>query len=226
MVIQDLAELVGGPLQRVWSGALDVLGTIIVAAVVLIVGLIVANALSKVVQELINRIKLDNVLASAGLKQFLDRAGLALNSGKFLGQLIYWFLAVVFILAASDVLGFVELSNFLRAVVAYVPNVIVSVLIMLAAVVIANFLQRLVQASVRSAKLHAASFLSSLTWWSVVIFGFFTALSQLGIGVAIINSLVTGFVAMLALAGGIAFGMGGKDYAAHLISKLREKTEH
>ena len=64
-----------------------------------------------------------------------------------------------------------------------------------------------------------------MTWWAIVLFGFLTALSQLGIAVSIINSLVTGFVAMLALAGGIAFGLGGKDYAGHLIGKLRDHTE-
>jgi hypothetical protein len=74
--------------------------------------------------------------------------------------------------------------------------------------------------------LHAAGFLGTLTWWAVVFFGFFAALSQLGVAVALINSLVTGFVAMLALAGGIAFGLGGKDYAAHLLNKLRENVEN
>jgi hypothetical protein len=65
-----------------------------------------------------------------------------------------------------------------------------------------------------------------LTWWSIVVFGFLAALSQLGVAVTLINSIVTGFVAMIALAGGIAFGLGGKDYAAHLLSKLREHTEN
>ncbi|MDI6821223.1 MAG: hypothetical protein QMD65_03590 [Patescibacteria group bacterium] len=225
MVIQDLADIIGDPLQNVWSGAIQVIGNIIVAAVVLIVGVIIANALAKLVEELIKRIKLDNILSGAGLKPYFERAGINLNSGRFLGQLVYWFLVIVFLLAASDVLGFVALSGFLRGAVDYIPNVIVAVLIMLAAVVMANFLQHIVRASVKSVKLHAASFLSHLTWWAVVLFGFFAALSQLGIAVNIINSLVTGFVAMLALAGGIAFGLGGKDYASYLISKLREKTE-
>jgi hypothetical protein len=59
----------------------------------------------------------------------------------------------------------------------------------------------------------------------VTIFGLLAALSQLGIAVTIINIVVTGVIGMLALAFGLAFGLGGKDYAAHLINKLRDELE-
>ncbi|MEK7178290.1 MAG: hypothetical protein AAB721_01380, partial [Patescibacteria group bacterium] len=59
----------------------------------------------------------------------------------------------------------------------------------------------------------------------VVLFGFLTALVQLNIASSIINSIITGFIAMLALAGGLAFGLGGRDYASSLVSKLRDHTE-
>ena len=96
---------------------------------------------------------------------------------------------------------------------------------MLAGVMLANFLKSLVKASVASAKLHNANFLSSLAWWVVIIFGFLAALIQIGIAATIINTLITGLIAMLAIAGGLAFGLGGRDYAAHLIEKFRRQTE-
>ena len=129
-------------------------------------------------------------------------------------------------LAASDVLGFFALSDFLRVILLYIPNVVVESLFMLESAVVANFLKNLIQASVTSARLHHAGFLGSLAWWSVMVFGLLAALTQLGIAVSIINSLVTGFVAMLALAGGIAFGLGGKDLAADLLFKLRSRLEN
>ena len=132
---------------------------------------------------------------------------------------------IAFLLAASDSLGLYALSGFLANVLNYLPNVIAAVLIMLVAVVVAAFLRRTVVASVMGAKLAAPHFLGALAWWTVVIFGFLTALSQLNIGSAIIQTLVTGFIAMLALAGGLAFGLGGKDYAHHLLDKLKDRTE-
>jgi len=225
MVIQDWLSVIVGSLQNLWVGAIGVLGNIVGALIVLIVGLIVASGLGALVERVVSLLKVDKLLHNLGVQEYFERAGLNMNSGRFVGRLVYWFLVVVFLLAATDILGFYTLSNFLREVLLYIPNVIVAVLIMLAAVVVANFLRNLVRASIKSARLHAAHFLAALTWWAVVLFGFFAALTQLGIAVSIINSLVTGFVAMLALAGGIAFGLGGKSYAEGLVNRLREHTE-
>jgi hypothetical protein len=225
MVVQDWTAVVVNSLQNLWGGTISVLANVLGALIVLLIGLIVAGGLGALIERVVNLVKLDKALKSLGLEEYFERAGLKINSGKFFGKIVYWFLVVVFLLAATDILGFYSLSNFLRETLLYVPNVIIAVLIMLATIVIANILRKLVTASVKGAKLHASNFLASLTWWAVIIFGLFTALTQIGIAVGIIQSLVTGFVAMIAIAGGIAFGLGGKDYAASLISKLREHVE-
>ncbi len=224
MFIQDWASLVVGSLQNLWVGFLSTLASIVGALIVLIIGLIVAAGIASLVEKIVNLVKLDKLLVNMGLQEYFDRAGLRLNSGKFFHRIVYWFLVVVFLLAATDILGFYSLSSFLRDVLLYVPNVIVAVLIMLAALVIGHFLKNAVTVSVKGARLHGAGFLGSLTWWAVVVFGFLAALSQLGIAVVIVNALVTGFIAMLALAFGLAFGLGGKDQAAQVLSKFREHT--
>lgn len=223
MVVQDWAAIIVNSLQNLWVGAIATLGNIIGALIILVIGLIVAFGIGTLVERIVDLIKLDKALANIGLEKYFDRAGMELRSGKFFGGIVYWFLIVVFLLAATDVLRFYSLSNFLREVLLYIPNVIVAVLIMLAAFVVANFLRKLVIASVQSARLHGSNLLGSLTWWAIVIFGFLASLSQLGIAVQIINALVTGFVAMLAIAGGIAFGLGGKEYAGSLINRMKDQ---
>ncbi len=226
MFIQDWASVIVGSLQNLWVGFIGTIASIIGALIVLIIGLIVAAGVGALVEKIVNLIKLDKLLVSLGLQEYFDRANLQINSGKFLRKLVYWFLVVVFLLAATDMLGFYSLSDFLKSVLLYLPNVIVAVLIMLATFVIAHFLRGVVRASVKSAHLHGAGFLASLTWWAVTVFGLLATFSQLGIAIAVVNALITGLIAMLALAFGLAFGLGGKDYAAYLISKLREHTEH
>jgi len=177
------------------------------------------------VEKIFDSVRLDAFLARLGLVPHFERAGLRLRASHFLGRLVYWFIVVAFLLAASDILGLFALSSFLRDVLSYIPNVVAAVLIMLAAVVLANLARKVVAASVLSAKLHAAHFLGTLTWWAIIVFGLLTAMVQLNIAVSIINSVITGFIAMLALAGGLAFGLGGRDYAADLIKRLRDHTE-
>jgi len=174
------------------------------------------------VEKVVAAVKLDNLLRKLGMEEYTRRANMELNSGYFLGRVVYWFLVLAFLLAASDILGFAALSAFLGDVLLYVPNLVVAVLIMVAAFVVAHIVSGLVRASAMSARLHAAKFLGAATWWAVVVFGGLTSLFQLGVATALINTVVTGLVAMLALAGGLAFGLGGKDYAAHLVKRLED----
>ena len=225
MNLQLWTEVLASSLRDLWVAFIAFVPRLTGSVIVLIVGLIVAAGLGALVERAVKLLKLDNLVTRAGAEKYFKRAGIKLNVAGFFGRITYWFIVIAFILASSDILKFDALSTFLRSVLFYIPQVVVAALIMLAAVVAGNFLRALVKASVLSAKLNAANFLGTLTWWSVIIFGLLAALSQLGIAVTIINTLVTGFVVMFALAGGIAFGLGGKDYASHLIEKFREQVE-
>lgn len=225
MMIQSWTDVVVGSFATLWAGFIAHIPRIIGALIVLVIGLIVAAGLDALVERIFETLRLDAFLAKVGLKPIFERAGLRLRAAYFLGKLVYWFVVLGFLLAISDTLGLYALSGFLTSVVNYIPNVIAAVLILLAALVLGHFLRRIVTASVLSAKLHAAHFLGTLVWWIVVVFGFLAALSQLNIATEIVNTLVTGFIAMLALAGGLAFGLGGKDYAGHLLNKLKDRTE-
>jgi len=225
MVVQDFVDVLVASLQNLWLLVVNFLPSLIGAIIVVILGVIVGAVLERVVERVMYYLKLDALLRKLGLETYLQRAGMKLSSGHFLGRAVYWFIMVAFLLAASDILGFVALSGFLRDVLNYIPSIIVAILIVLASLVVANFLRGLVRASVLSAKLHAAKALGTLTWWVVVVFGLLTALLQLGIAVSIINTVITGLIAMLAIAGGLAFGLGGKEYASHIIRRLREETE-
>ncbi len=225
MVIQSWADILVDSFTTIWNGFVGFVPELIGALIVFIIGLIVANGVGMLVNKVIRAIKLDRFLEKAGLKGFFERAGWKLNSGNFLGMLVQWFLIIVFLLAAVDILGLVGLTSFLQAILLYIPNIVIAVLIMLAAVVICNFLRGLTLGSIKGTRLQSSKFLATITWWAVLIFGFFAALIQLGVAVSIINTIITGFIAMVAIAGGIAFGLGGKEYASNLIERLQEKIE-
>jgi hypothetical protein len=225
MIVQSWTDVVVGSLQNLWWETVNFLPNLIGAFVVLIIGLIVAAGLAALVEKVLEGVRLDQLLEKVGMKPIFERAGLKLRAAYFFGQLVYWFVIVAFLAAITNSLGLYPLSGFLVSIWNFLPNVIEAVLIMLVALVIAHFLRRLVTASVMGARLHSGPFLGTVTWWAIVVFGFLTALAQLNIATEMIQTIVTGFIAMLALAGGLAFGLGGKDYAAHLLGKLKDRTE-
>ncbi len=225
MIIQSWTDVVVSSLQSLWITLIGFLPALLGALIVLIIGLIVAAGLGALIEKLFDLIKLDAFLAKIGLEPYFQRAGLKLRGARFLGRLVYWFIVIAFLLAASDILGFYSLSAFIRDVLMYIPNVIMAVLIILAALVAGNFTRKAVKASVMSSKLHGADFLSTVTWYAFIVFGLVAALNQLEVATSLINAVVTAFVAMIALAGGLAFGLGGRDYASHLISRFKEHVE-
>ncbi len=226
MFVQTWADVITFTFQNLWAGFMLFLPNFLGAVVILIVGLVIAAGIGKLVEKLVDALKVDRLLEQLGLGKIFERADLRLDSGHFVGVLVQWFFVVVTLLAVSDVLRLAAFSDFLKQVLLYVPNIIIAVLIMLAGVVTAAFLARIIRVSVLAAKLHSAHFLGTLTKWSVLVFAFLAALSQLGIAGALINTMIMGFVAMLALAGGLAFGLGGRDVAASWLLKMKSEVSN
>lgn len=224
-LVQSWGGITFETLGNLWVQVLSVLPLILGALIVFIVGLIVASILELAVTRIVRSIKLDNLLIRTGVEEYLKRGGLKVDTGKFFGKIVYWFVVIAFVLAASDILKFYAFSNFLKEILLYIPNIIIAALIIVVTVIVANFLRGLIRASVAGAKLEGVNFLGSLVWWVMIIFGLLTAFVQLGIAGNVFNIILSGLVVMIAVAGGIAFGLGGKDYASHLISKLKEQFE-
>jgi len=219
-----MLEVVLDSLNSLWLSFVNFLLALLAALIVFIVGWLISVALGKLTSRIIKVIRLDALLAKVGLKKVLAKAKLKLNSGHFFGELVKWFFIVVFLMAAADILKLYQVTEFLRGVLYYIPNIVVAVIILLSAVIVSNFLKKLVKASVEAAGLEASAFLGSVTKWAVLIFGFIAALIQLGIAVTLIQTLVIGVIGMLALAGGLAFGLGGKDQASRILEKLRKEV--
>ena len=225
MIVQSWVDVLAASLQSLWGTFIGFIPSLVGALVILIVGLIVASVVERVVERIIYHLRLDALLRKLGFEEYMTRANMKLNSGLFLGRIAYWFLTLSFLLAAFDILKFFALSSFVKDILNYIPSIVVAALIMVATLIFAQFLRNLVRPSVMSARLHAVKALGALTWWAIVIFGFLTALLQLGVAVSIVNTLITGLIAMLALAGGLAFGLGSKEVAGRFVSDLVEKLK-
>lgn len=224
LVFQNTGEVVANSLQSLWLGVLGFIPELIIAIIIFVVGWIIAALLGRAVEQVVRAVKLDNALRGAGFEATLSRAGFTLNSGRFIGELVKWFIIIVFLVAALDVLRLDQVTLFLREVVlGYLPQVIVAVLILLVAVVLAEAMRKIVIGSAKAANIKNAGFLGAVTKWAIWIFALLAALLQLGIAVGFLQTLFTGVVVALSLAFGLAFGLGGQGAASRYIDHLREE---
>ncbi len=224
--VQTWGEAITVSLLGLWERFVNFLPALVGAILVFVAGWIVAVALGKAVEHIVKIIRIDDVVEKAGTKGRLRKAGVELNIAKFFGGLVKWFLILVFLMAATDILHLVQVTSFLNSIVLYLPNVIVAAVILAIAFLIGNFAYAVIKGSTKIAGIVSATLLATIAKWAIVIFGLLAALIQLGVASSLINTIFIGFVAMLALAGGLAFGLGGKDEATLILKKLRyEITE-
>ena len=113
------------------------------------------------------------------------------------------------------------MTDYLKQVVLFIPNVVISMIILLAGILLGNFVRNIVKPALDAAHMHSSDVLAGLSKWAIVVFSFMAALVQLEIAPDLIRVLFTGLVAMIALAGGLAFGLGGKEHASKVLEALK-----
>ena len=226
VLIQNWGDLFTSSLQGIWYGVASFVPNLIIAVIIFAIGWVVASLIEKIVEGLFKTLKVDHALKAAGLEEVVKHSGYSLNSGLFVGSLIKWFVIVVFLVASFNALNLTQVNLFLAQVVlTYLPQVIISVLILMVAVVIADAMKKVVVGSARAAHIKSANFLGTVTKWAIWIFAIIAALFQLGIGVQILNTLLTGIVAAISIAVGLAFGLGGKEVASEILENTKNDIE-
>ncbi len=217
------SDIVRSSLMTLWGNVAGFAPRLVAALVVFLVGLLIAYLLGKLAWHIVRLIQIDKGLESVGFKKVWERSGFKLNTPYFFYELVKWFFVIVFLMAAADILALPQVADFLRSVVAYLPNVIVAAIIMIAGALVGGFLSNIVRGSVKAAALSSASFLAEATRWVVMIFSLLVALTQLGVASEIIRIVIIGVVGAGALALGLAFGLGGQSHASEFLNKVRKQ---
>ena len=222
MLLNTWGEVLTLSFQNLWVGVVNFVPNLVIAIIILILGWLVGALFGRAIWQVFKSLKVDDDLRRAGFDSFLHRGGIDLDSGAFIGALVKWFVIVMFLVAALDVLGLSQVNFFLQDVVlGYLPRVLAAALVLLVAGVIGDVTGRVVVTAARTAGLDSAHFVGAVAKWSVWIFAILVALSQLGIAAAFSQTLFTGVVIAVSLALGLSFGLGGQEAASRFIEKLR-----
>jgi len=226
MLVQTWAEATTLALLKFWDGFLAFIPNLIGAIIVFSIGWFVALGIGRLVAEILTRIKLNQFFERTGWKTALEKAELKINPSEFIGAIVKWILVIVFLLGAVEILGLVEFAGFLKGILAYLPNVIMAVLILVVAIIVIDIVEKIVRAAVEGIRVGYGHLASTIVKWSIWVFAILAILQQLRFEAAdwvfeLIKIVFVGIVAM----GAIAFGLGGKDVAAEILQDLRKKLK-
>lgn len=185
-------------------------------------GWALAELASRAIIGMSERLKLEVISEKIGLKHFLQKTKTKLSPSHVIAKSVKGYLLFLFFIEATKIAKLTKVAEFLDSVISYVPEVLISVFIMLVGIKIGNTMQAVISTSLRFAKSNTANVLGIVAKQVVIAFAVLAALSQLQIAEILIQVLFIGLVSMLTIAGGLAFGLGGKDIVKELLEEIKQ----
>lgn len=186
-------------------------------ALILIIGWIVADLIGRVAGALLRTVHFNDLAQRSGFGDFVAKLGVRTDSAGFLASLAKWFMRLIVMVVAFDALGLPAVSDVLRQLLLWLPNLVVAMVVLVIGGLAATALSNLIRAATSQAGFSKPELLGKVA--SVAVWGFaiVVAVNQLGIAATLVNTLFMGLVGGIALAAGLAFGLGGRDTAAEIV---------
>jgi hypothetical protein len=212
--------------QRLEEGIRQIylfLPRLLAAIGILMAGFAIAKMIERATDLALHKIGFDRWMNEGGVTEALERAGTRLDPSTVLAKLVFWTVMLLVILLAADALGIEAVNSLFAELVAYIPNVIAAVIVLVLGILLGEFVKDLVLAS--AGGLPGGPTLGRAAKASVILLAVFMALEQLNIAQDIVLVFFIAVVGAAALAAGIAFGLGGREIAAEVSRELYNRMK-
>ena len=210
-------------LTSFWTQLASFVPQLLAALVLLFLGWLLANVVRTGVMKLLDVLRFDSLAEKTGIEAFLKQGNLDISLSRLLAKLAYWIVIFVVVVTVANSLGLHMVADLFNKVVFYIPNVIVAILVLVFGVLVARFINRMVFAYLNNMGVQGALTISTLSEYATIIFVVFVALEQLEIGTNLLTAAFQIGFGAIGLAFALAFGLGGREWAAGVIKRLTEK---
>lgn len=220
--LRTLGDAVWYSLTHALSRFIGFLPELLGAIIVLVIGWVLSSFLARLLESGLKAIGLERAVQHAGLGQVTRNIGTTWTASRLVAELIKWFVRLIFVQAAASVLGIPQLTTIINSIILFIPNILVALVIIIVGTMIAKFLAGLVRGSVAEMGVGNPNLLANIVQYAVVAFAVIAAIDQLNIADKVVNTLFIGLIGALALAVGLAFGLGGREVAAQITQSWYE----
>lgn len=199
---------------------------VLLAVIVVFVGYIIGGILKAVVKKIVKALKVDSFLKDLDFDKSLEKAGMKLDSGKFLGGLVKWVVFLIFFVAAVNILELSVVKEFLYSVLGTIGNIVIAIIIFVAAVYAARFVRTIASSVAKAINVKSDELVGNIAAFVIYLMAGITILGLFSVTrdiLDLIKVVVMGLVGGFSLAIGIAFGLGGKEKAQEMIEKNCKK---
>ena len=194
------------------------------ALLIVIIGWIISSVLARIVTAALRRTSVDRLFAEHAGPVYGEQTS-AFEPSVVAGEIVKWIIRLVFLVAAANVLGMPQVSQLLNEVLLWIPNLIVAAVILLVAPLLGRFVRGLIEVGAGQMGFTNGRLLGRIAEIAIIAFAVVIAIDQIGIAPNLVNTLFVGLVGALALAFGLAFGLGGREVASQLTQSWYEASK-
>lgn len=209
-----LTSLAGG-LVMFFSAIPKIIGF----AVILVVGWLLSGLIARLAARLLRAVRFNELAERSGLGNFVRNIGVHMDCAGFLAEVAKWFMRLIVLVVAFDALGLPAVSDVLRQLLLWLPNLAVGIVVLVIGGLLANAAAGVVRGATASAGFRHPELLANVARASVWIFAIIVAVNQIGIAQELVNTIFMGAVALVVIALGLSFGLGGRDIAANVLRR-------
>ena len=195
------------------------------AVIILIVGAIFGVELGKVAGRLVRKLGVDKIFDLVGIKSFLKKGGIKFSIAGLTEWIVKWFIVLFSLMVAVDFLNLPRVSEFLSKILNYIPNLIGAIAVLTIGIIVAQMVYEAIKGSAEATGIRAYGLIAPVVKWIVIIITGLVVLEQIGIQTAVLQVFAGGLSLMIALAGGLAFGLGGQYHAKELLDEIKNKIK-
>jgi Mechanosensitive ion channel, conserved TM helix len=210
-------------IRSFWLQFIDILPRVATAFVLLTVGWLIARLIRKATIRALKLIRIDLLAEKTGVEDFLLQGGVRYTTVTLIANMLYWFILFTFVLAVLSSMGLTTAADLFSKMLLYIPNVIVALLLLVFGTVFAKFIQGVSFTYLNNIGISGAQIMSTIAQWAILLFVISAALEQLSIGGQILVSAFQIAFGALCFALALAFGLGGREWAAHILEKMWKK---
>lgn len=224
--MQQQLDVFVASLTSFWTQLASFIPQLLAALLLLFIGWILANLARTGVIKLLDLLRFDNLADKTGIEAFLKQGHIDISLSRVLANLVYWVIIFIVIVTVANSLGLHLVAELFNKIVLYIPNVIVAILVLVFGILIARIINRLVFAYLNNIGVQGALTISTLSEYAVIIFVVFVALEQLEIGTTLLTAAFQIGFGAIGLALALAFGLGGREWAAGVIKRMTERDNN
>jgi hypothetical protein len=214
-------EVLNNYLLSLYPSLINAILAVIAALVVFFIGWIVAFFIKWILELVLSKIQIKEWFNRTGLGKYIEDFAWEDRLDKVLAEIAFWLILLVFLMTSFDILGFSTVNSFIREVVNYIPKAVAGGLILLSGFLFGELTRKAVSGILRGLEKKSAAGVGVFIKWTIVVFAFLAALNTWGVAVEIVNTLAMGIVLFVALAGGLAFGLGGQETAREILENIK-----